>query len=252
MRLISKTRCNLLLLTVILYFIGFPQPSQVSAELPWELHVGNYAQYRQEFSTGETHQLHWRIQYVDNEWAEIDIISHGILFNETLMEFIIIPGRGTMRINLSSWEIQEYPDYKVPFWIPTPITPTTRINTLYDLNVTPTLVGPLEFDCLPTPRMCWMTDNQYTPNRQMQRYYDATTGFVLKIFTFIQDDSQQISVEETLNDTNISALKTSQVPTFPLLEIGLGIMVCTLISGLILFILHHRRPQPQGPKHQDT
>lgn len=246
MRLISKTRCSLLLLTSILFFISFPQPSQVGAELPWGLQIGDYAQYRQEFSTGETHQLHWSITYIDYEWAEIDVISHGILFNDTLMEFVIELGGGTMRINLSSWEIQEYPGYKVPFWIPTPITPTTPVNTLFDLNVTPTLVGPLEFDCLPTPRMCWMTDNHYTPKHQMQRYYDATTGFVLKIFTFIQYDGQQISVEETLNDTNISALQTIQAPTIPLFEIGFGIMICACISGLVLFIRHLRRPQLEG------
>jgi hypothetical protein len=219
---------------------------QVAAELPWGLQVGDYAQYRQEFSTGETHQLRWRITNIDNEWAEIDVISHGLFFNDTLMEFIIEPGGGTMRINLSSWEMQEYPGYKIPFWIPIPITTTTRINTLYDLNVTPTLVSPLEFDCLPTPRICWMTDNHYTPNHQMQRYYDATTGFVLKIFTFIQYNSQQISVEETLNDTNISALQNPHAPALPLLEIGIGIVVCTFIGGFVLFIRQRRRPQPEG------
>lgn len=257
MRLFPKTKAcfSLLFLHLITFILIFPQLNQVHADLPFGLDEGDYAQYAQEFSTGETHQLRWEITYVSSLTAEIQIISHGIRFNYTSMTYSIIPGGGIMTISLSNWEIQQFcylngtamPEqpigYKVPFWIPTPITETTRVNTLYDENVTPSLVGPLEFNCLPTPRMCWKTDNRYSANVRMQRFYDATTGIVLRIQSSVQVFSNSISIEETLNDTNISILQQIPATTPPLMIIGVGITGFTLIAVIIFFVWMRRRKQ---------
>ncbi len=250
-----KPICSLLILNFILFFIASPRLTQVTADLPFGIQESDYARYSQEFSTGETHILDWIITSLDSSIAEIRILSHGIRFNQTSMTFSITSGGGIMTINVDSWKIQKFtflngtemPEqhigYKVPFWIPIPITTTTQINTLYDLNVTPTLTSPMEFECLPTPRICWMTNNHYSPNNQMQRYYDATTGIVLQILTYIEILNNEISVVETLNDTNIPILLQEPVLTPPFLEIGFWIIALTLVGVTILIIRDKKRSQ---------
>jgi hypothetical protein len=235
---------------LLIFFIYIPNHTQVAAELPFGLEEGDYARYTQEFSTGETHLLQWTITKINSSSAEIHVYSYGIRFNFTSMSFIVVPGGGILTISLGDWSIQrftylnetempeQYIGFKVPFWIPTPITATTRVNTLYDLNVTPTLVGPLDFNCLPNPRICWMTENHYSSNEWMQRYYDSTTGFVLQIFSFVQVLDHHILITETLNETNITILQQPVPSQLPLLEIGI---LTSVIVGIIFIFGKYRR-----------
>ena len=246
-----------MVLHIIIFFFYIPTQNQVAADLPFGLEEGDYARYAQEFSTGETHLLQWTITQINSVSAEIRVYSHGIRFNFTSMSFTIVPGGGILTISLSDWSIQrftylngtemseQYIGYKVPFWIPTPITATSQVNTLYDMNVTPTLVGPLNFNCLPSSRICWKTENHYSSNEWMERYYDATTGIVLQIFSFFQILDHSISITETLNETNITMLKQPIISPAPILAIGI---LTTIIVGVIFVFRKYRHRFFTQPK----
>jgi hypothetical protein len=186
--------------------------------LPPFLEVGSIVQYKQEFSVGEIHELRWEIISIEGKLVEIEIRSHGLVFNTTTESFGIIPGGGTLIIDKDTWEIQEahhtngtqiygYPiNEKIPFWISIETNESTPINTMYETNEYPTLTDPIEFDSLSTPRICWKTENVYSVGNQMNRYYDFQTGIVLMIETQRTIFSENISVLETFNATNIDAL----------------------------------------------
>ena len=243
---------SLVLICSVLLVQPHPLLSQNHTGLPEFLDIGSYAQYKQEFSNGETHELYWKITSVESNTIEIEIHSHGLIFNSTTESFTVVPGGGRMIVDRESLfilsafhpngsEIEGYPvGEKIAFWISAKTNESTPINTMYETNEYPVSVGPLEFDCLPTARICWMTENEYSMGNQMNRYYDQQTGIVLMIETNRSVLNVEISVQETLNDTNIKPL----IESLNQFDWGLTITVLTLsITSIILLVavLHHRR-----------
>jgi hypothetical protein len=184
---------------------------------------GSFAQNKKEYSNGVTHELRWEISTIEGHMVEIEVRSHGLFFNTTTESFDIVPGGGTLIIDKDTCEIQDayftngtkiegYPiGERTAFWISSETNESTPINSMYERNAYPTSTDPLEIDCLSTPRACWMTENVYSIGNQMNRYYDQETGIVLMIETQRRVSSAEVSVLETLNDTNIDPLVTNQV-----------------------------------------
>ncbi|MGD2072767.1 MAG: hypothetical protein PVG65_04690 [Candidatus Thorarchaeota archaeon] len=184
---------------------------------------GSFAQYKQEFSIGEIRELRWEIVSFEGKLVEIEIRSHGLVFNTSTASFDTVPGGGTLIIDKDTWEIQEahhtngteidgYPIGElIAFWISPETNESTPINTMYENNVNPTLSSPIEFDCLSAPRTCWMTENIYSAGNYMHRYYDQHTGVVLMIETCRTIYSANISILETLNGTNIGPLMEDSI-----------------------------------------
>jgi hypothetical protein len=243
---------SLVLICSILLVQPHPILSQSQTGLPQFLDIGSYAQYKQEFSNGETYELYWEVTSVEPSTIEIEIRSHGLIFNSTTESFSIVPGGGRLIVDRDSLlilsafhpngsEIDGYPvNKKIAFWISIKTNESTPINTMYETNEYPVPVGPLEFDCLPTARICWMTENVYSMGNQMNRYYDQQTGVVLMIETNRSVLNAEISVLETLNDTNILPL----IESWTNFDWGLMITLLTFsITGIILFVavLYHRR-----------
>ncbi len=230
-----------LLALILIGSILIVNPQYLQTDTPEFLEVGSFAQYKQEFSTGETHELYWEIVSLEHSNIEIQVRSHGLIFNTTTETFATISGGGTLVADKNSLvilyayhpngtEITDYPvGEKAAFWISPETNESTPIDTMYETNEFPLSVGPLEFDCLPTPRMCWMTENEYSFGNQMNRYYDQQTGIVLKIETNRTVSSVDISILETLNDTNI----------VPLIEVvnGINLEIVVLCSSIVGFIL---------------
>ena len=230
-----------LLSILLICSILITNPQFFQTNQPEFLEAGSYAQYKQEFSTGETHELYWEIISLEPSTIEIQVRSHGLIFNTTTESFAIISGGGTLVVDRSSLAIlnayhpngTEINDYlvgeKAAFWISTATNESTPIDTMYETDEYPVAVGPLEFDCLSTSRMCWMTENEYSLGNQMNRYYDQQTGIVLMIETNRRVSSVDISVLETLNDTNI----------VPLIEVtnGIDMEIVVLGGGIVGFIL---------------
>jgi hypothetical protein len=225
--------------------------SQSQTGLPDFLVVGSFAQYRQEFSTGEVYELRWEIVSIEDNAVEIETRSRGLLFNTTTNSFDIVPGGGTLVIDENSWEIQvayytngtEIAGYpageKMAFWISSETNESTLINTMYDRNVYPILTDPLVFDCLSSTRTCWMTRNVYSNGNQMDRYYDQETGIVLMIETQRTVSSVEINVFETLNDTNIDLLTTNQIDGDSRVAIAALLIVLPVII-LVALTIHFR------------
>ena len=245
---------RLLSLALICTFaFAFPvsQFSVNQTGIPSFIVLGSFAQYRQEFSTGEIHELRWEITTIEEGEVGIETRSHGIFFNTTTESFEIVPGGGTMVIDKDTWEIQEayyangteidgYPiGEKIAFWISSEANENTSLNTMYDRNVYPTLTDPLVFDCLSSTRTCWMTQNVYSIGNQMNRYYDEETGIVLMIETQRTVSSVEISVLETLNDTNIAPLITDQTDDGLTGAIA-ALLIVLPVSVLIALILYSR------------
>ncbi len=239
-----------------MYFILFaslPQSGDLNQNsLPDSLEEGSFAQYKQEFSSGETYELRWEIVSLDGNSFEILLRSQGLVFNTTTKAFDITLGGGTLivdRVSLeilnayypNSTEMSGYPvGERIAFWISDTVNETSLINSMYEKDRLPTLVGPLEFICLPSARMCWMTENVYSTGNWMNRYYDRDTGIILKIETHLRTDAVEISVLETLNSTNIASLiETAADPDSVLalyvLVIGLSIPILSVLA------IHHRR-----------
>jgi hypothetical protein len=226
-------------------------PPYVASNVPEFLEVGSFARYRQEFSTGETHELYWEILSLDSDSIEIELHSHGLVYNATSESFTIIVGGGMLVANrttlsiiqafhLNGTEIEGHPvGEKIAFWIPAGTTESTPINSMYETNVYPKLVGPLQFDCLHTSRMCWMTENFYSMGNQMNRYYDQETGIVLMIETNRTVSSSEISVLETLNETNILRLIANTGFISVETTILTGVIIGTIM--IVLTIYHNRK-----------
>jgi hypothetical protein len=222
------------------------------SSLPAFLEEGSFAQYKQEFSNGEIYELRWEIASFDGSSFEISLQSHGLVFNTTTKTYDIIPGGGKLIVDRGSLEILnayypngteivEYPvGERIAFWISDTVNESSLINSMYEKDRHPTLVGPLEFNCLSSARVCWMTENFYSTGNWMNRYYDRETGIILRIETHLQTDAVEISILETLNSTNI----------VPLIEVTDGIdsvlVPYVLIIGfsipiLTVIVLYHRR-----------
>jgi hypothetical protein len=216
------------------------------------LDVGSFAQYKQEFSTGETHELRWEITSLAEQIIEIEVQSHGLVFNSTDDSFDVVPGGGLLVINKTSLhiittylpngtEISGYPvGEKIAFWIPAETDESTPLNSMYESDEYPTSVGPLQFDCVPTSRMCWKTENYYSFGNGMNRYYDQETGVVLMIETNRTLSSAIVSVMETLNETNIAPLLDGETGiSFETLLLTGSIAVVLLIT-LVLYFMKRR------------
>ncbi len=252
---IDKTRLvTLAFLVPLLIWLNYSAKLHVRAEQPTWLEEGNYAQYQQVFSIGETHILYWQITQLTTSVAEIKILSHGIQFNFSTMGFQTVSGGGIVTISRDTGEILEFAylngtvtphemvGQKLAFWISTAISASTSIENIYDRNVTPSLVGPLHFPCLPAPRLCWLTENTYSSSNSMSRYYDTETGIVLKILTFVSVAEEQINIIETLNDTNIAALKTNPIPPYLPILVEIGIVSLVVLgAGVIIIWLRKRK-----------
>lgn len=241
--------CNLLILSFISNQILLPG----KAELPSFVVIGNYVQYEQQFSTGESYELFWNITHVNASMVGIIIRSHGIQRNQTSREVSIVPGGGYMLIDKETWTIlqviignvtQKIGDpigKKVPFWIPVSVNETTPINTMYDKHVIPTSES-LNLSYFDTSRKCWVTNNIYSETASMQRWYDKKTGIVLKIKTEIKFGSSKISILETINATNVEALtkgyfsssSSSSSMTSTTSFMGLGSFLFLIFSFIII------------------
>ncbi|MHA3962555.1 MAG: hypothetical protein AM325_003365 [Candidatus Thorarchaeota archaeon SMTZ1-45] len=243
---------TLVLFCSILLVQPHPILSQNQTGLPEFLDIGSYAQYKQEFSNDETHELYWKIKSVEPDTIEIEIRSHGLIFNSTTDSFAIVPGGGKLIVDRDSLfilnafhpngsEIDGYPvNKKIAFWISTKTNESTPINTMYETNEYPVSVGPLEFDCLPTTRICWLTENVYSVGNQMNRYYDQQTGIVLMIETNRSILNAEISVLETLNDTNILPLIESW-NDFDW-ELSITLLAISIVGiTLLVAVFYHRR-----------
>jgi hypothetical protein len=220
--------------------------------LPAFLQKGSFAQYKQEFSSGEIYELRWEITSCDEISIELSLQSHGLVFNATTSTFDIIPGGGVLVVDTDSLEIVNayYPNgteivgypvgEKIAFWISDTVNETSLINSMYEKDKHPTLVGPLEFNCLSSARMCWMTENVYSTGNWMNRYYDRETGILLRIETHLRTDAVEISVLETLNSTNITSLIEAPVDIGPII-VAYGLLVGLSIPILIVLVLLQRR-----------
>ncbi len=242
-----------------LLFILFVSNLSVSlgvTNLPEYLEKGSYAQYEQRFSTGDVFELFWNITHINTSAVGITIRSHGIQRNQTTEELSVVSGGGVMLINRNTWVIIQfinnnitinfgYPiGEKVPFWIPIHITQTTPIETMYDLNVTPSSDS-LNLSCLLSIRECWVTNNRYSDRSSMVRWYDKATGIVLKIQTNITLGSSNISCLETLNATNIQKLKIDSVSDYSPGFLGFEILL------FLLFPFFFNISRGSGEKKRD-
>jgi hypothetical protein len=240
-----SVRVLVLVLLCSVLLVSVPQHRALYQEdTPPFLIEGSYSQYRQQFSSGETYELYWEITSLNESSLIILIRSHGLVYNATRESFDTVPGGGTMVIDRSTLEIVRayYPNgtenegypfgERVAFWIPMATNETSLINSMYETNAEPTLVGPFEFECLSSARMCWMTKNNYSTGNWMNRYYDVQTGIVLMIVSHLQAGTAEVSVLETLNDTNIAPLITRTLDLGTLLAVSAAVVLC--ISAVII------------------
>ncbi len=174
----------------------------------------------------------------------IDIKSHGIQRNTSSGEFEVIPGGGCMVIDKENWEIiqmltaegslNQSIGKKVPFWIPTNINQSSFIDTLYDRHIPPSKSERIYLKALSTSRECWVTENIYSAENSMTRWYDKETGIVLKIETKMSYATQEITILEILNNTNIEPLLINNQKGY-IPEIN-GIVLVTALLVLSILI----------------
>jgi hypothetical protein len=142
---------------------------------------------------------------------------------------------------LNGTEIAGYPvGEKIAFWIATETDENTPLNSMYESDKYPTFVGPLQFDCLPTLRMCWKTENFYSSGNGMNRYYDQETGLVLMIETNRTVSSVSVSVLETLNDTNIVPLLEGESTISMEILLLTGSIAAVILIILVLYFMKRR------------
>jgi hypothetical protein len=191
-------------LAVVAYvFIQFEQPSAPS----W-LKLGEYMVYQQSFAWighNQTELMTWNITRLQDNFADLHLISYGIRVNASDNNVIMSVGEANWTLNVFDREIvnatdSSYVGYKCPFWIESNVRIGSTSESLY--GQTP-IIRSETINVLGQQRDCWVTQQNW-PASSMTRWYDKSTGIVLMIHVILYQSGVTIDVTETGIQTNIA------------------------------------------------
>jgi len=190
-----------LFLTLAVYFY---MQSKQTVKPSW-LKLNASMTYKQFFVwTGhnETEYMTWNITQLRDDLANLHLISHGVTVTDE--DVVITRGESNWTINTFTREIVDSsdPNYigaKCPFWIETDVTIGSTIDTLYG---TSDIAKSEPIYVLGQQRDCWVVEYSW-PTAAMKRWYDKSSGIVLKIHVVLYREDVTIEITETALQTNV-------------------------------------------------
>ena len=234
------------LLTVVLLIVGVSFTIGVysyteAAKSSW-LKLDACMTYEQFFvwsEHNETEYMTWNITKLEDNFADLNLISHGV--NVTEENVTLTTGEVNWTISTVTRAIvnasdKEYIGEKWPFWIETNVTTGSTIDIFYGIN---SISRSEQINILGQQRDCWVVEYNWLTS-SMERWYDKSSGICLKIHVVLDHPSAKIEITETAGSTNIDLyahMTIYEVFFLPILALFVGIIAAMLGIGGGVFIV---------------
>lgn len=178
---------------------------KLEATGPSWLKPGAFVTYEQFFEwTGNnaTEYMTWNLTGLENGSANLYLISHGV--DTSGGSVAITTGEVDWTLDAVTREISSasdsnYVGEKCPFWIEKDVTVGSTIDMVYGAN---TISGSEFIFVLGKQRDCWVVEYQWATST-MTRWYDKSSGIVLKIQVVLYRQDVTIQITETAVQSNI-------------------------------------------------
>jgi len=162
--------------------------------------------YEQAFAWADHQQaenMTWVITKLEDDTANVHLISHGV--DTSSGNVVITTGETNWTINAISREILNSSDHnydgkKNPFWIEKDVGVGSSVDILYGIN---TISGNESISVLGMQRDCWVVEYNWSTST-MKRWYDKSSGIVLKIQVVLYRQDITVEITETAIQTNIN------------------------------------------------
>ena len=144
----------------------------------------------------------WNITKLTDDFADLHVTSHGV--NVTEGDVVITLGEANWTINVVTREIvnSSDPNYigeRCPFWIETSVAIGSTVDILYGINI---ISKSEQINVLGQQRDCWVVEYNWTTTI-LKRWYDKSSGIVLKIHVILYRQDITIEITETVVSTNV-------------------------------------------------
>ena len=150
----------------------------------------------------QVENMTWVITKLEDDTANVHLISHGV--DTSSGNVVITTGEANWTINAISREILNSSDHnydgkKNPFWIEKDVGVGSSVDILYGMN---TISGNESISVLGMQRDCWIVEYNWSTSA-MKRWYDKSSGIVLKIQVVLYRQDITVEITETAIQTNI-------------------------------------------------
>jgi hypothetical protein len=197
-----------LIIVVSLIVVTYLFIRSEGAPAPSWLKSGVYMEYQQFFAWSghnQTEFMTWNITRLQDNFADMHLISHGVRVNASDNSVIMSVGETNWTLNVFDREIvnatdSSYVGYKCPFWIESNVGIGSTTDSLYGQT---TITRNETINVLGQQRDCWVTQEDW-PTSSMTRWYDKSTGIVLMIHVVLHQTGVTIDTTETGVQTNIA------------------------------------------------
>jgi hypothetical protein len=171
------------------------------------LQLGAYVVFEQFFvwdGTSVIDYMVWNVTEALDGQVELCLRSHGANITGGTVE--LTTGEANLTINSVTREVINgselalaYLGEKWPFWIEADVAIGSTIDTWYGLT---SITESDAIYVLGMRRDCWVIEYQW-PSASMRRWFDKSSGLLLKIHNVLQRQETTIVVTETAVETNI-------------------------------------------------
>lgn len=172
---------------------------------PSWLEFGSYMKYEQFFvwnGHNGTEYMIWNVTRLNEDSAVLHLISHGVNVTGGNVEPTL--GDFNFTIDVATRETIDCSDIsyigeKWPFWIEKSVGLGSTIDIMYGTIV---ISRSEQIQVLGQQRDCWVVQYDWTVN-SMTRWYDKSSGIVLKIRVVLHRQGFTIVITETAVETNV-------------------------------------------------
>jgi hypothetical protein len=150
----------------------------------------------------QVENMSWKIKELEDNTANVNLVSHGV--DTSSGDVVITTGEANWTIDAVSREILNSSDHtydgeKCPFWIEKDVGVGSRVEILYGMN---TISSSESISVLGRQRDCWVVEYNWSTSA-MKRWYDRSSGIVLKIQVVLYRQDITVEIVETAIQTNI-------------------------------------------------
>ncbi len=194
----------IVVVSVALMFYLYVKFQEVPEE-SW-LRSGTYVVYEQFFvwnGNSRTDYMVWNITRIWNGFADLNLSSHGVNVTDgivqlTVGEASLTVDKATREVVSGSETVAYYVGERWPFWIETNVTIGSAVDIWYGVN---TITRNESIYVLGQQRDCWVVEYNWMSG-SMKRWFDRSTGIVLKIYNVLHRQGVTVVVTETAVMTN--------------------------------------------------
>ncbi len=185
-----------------------------SPRKPAWLELDSFMVYEQAITWADHQQVEnmsWKITKLEGNTANVNLVSHGV--DTSSGNVVITTGEANWTINAVSREVlnssdHDYDGEKCPFWIEKDVGLGSHVDILYGMN---TVSSSESISVLGRQRDCWVVEYNWSTSA-MKRWYDRSSGIVLKIQVVLYRQDITVEIVETAIQTNIDLQPQKQIP----------------------------------------